>query len=111
MVISAIYTSLYSGASFRAQSNYAAGQRLIDKAAELVSALEATENADAFDLDALFKSDNQKAQETLDDLIKQSIKEITDLRRSFGITEAAGQNKPLDELFSAIKGSVCDSSI
>lgn len=110
---SAYLAPFYGGVNTRALDNFFAGQRLVSKAAELVSVLESTRNPASFDLDSLYKTDIQKAQETLDQLIKDSIKEITDIRKSRGIAQAdvRGQNKPLEELFSAIKGSVFEAKV
>ena len=40
--------------------------------------------------------------------ISQSIKDILDIRKSLGIEEAAGENKPLEELFKVSKGTILD---
>ena len=113
MVINAYYTAFNYGVSYKALDNAFAGQKMLDKAAELVATLEHTKSAPQSlkDLNGLFETDAQKAQDTLDELIQNSIEEIIELRKSLGITEAAGQNKPLDELFETIKGSVFDTSL
>ncbi|MAI62583.1 MAG: hypothetical protein CBB87_08920 [Micavibrio sp. TMED27] len=41
----------------------------------------------------------KRATSTQQDFIKQAIEDIIDIRANLGITEAAGQNKPLEELF------------
>ncbi len=44
------------------------------------------------------------------DFISQSIKDILDIRKSLGITEAAGNNIPLEELFQTYKtGEIIDT--
>lgn len=107
-----IYTLLNQGVSYRTFQNYSIGQNLISKAAQLVTDLESLKSAPKTnDLTDLFKTDTQKAQAKLDELIKGSIEEITQLRKSLGITTPAGQNKPLDDLFKTIKGSVFNQSL
>lgn len=113
MVINAYYTALNYGVSYKALDNAFAGQKMLDKAAELVATLENAKSApqNLEDLNSLFQTNTKKAQDTLDELIQNSIKDIIELRQSLGITEAAGQNKPLDALFETIKGAVFDTSL
>ncbi len=108
-----IYTLLNQGVSYRTFQNYSIGQNLISKAEQLVNDLESLKSAPKTTdtLTDLFKTDTQKAQAKLDELIKGSIEEITQLRKSLGITNPAGQNKPLDDLFKTIKGSVFNQSL
>ncbi len=116
MMINGFYTAYSYGVSFKTLDRVFAGQKLLDTAADLVVTLESVKSVPKNiedlpeKLNELFKTDEQKAQATLDDLIKNSIKEITEIRKSLSITQAAGQNKPLNELFQSIKGAVFDGS-
>ncbi len=45
---------------------------------------------------------------TQNEIISQSIQDILDIRERLGIQQAAGDNKPLEELFRINKGALLD---
>ena len=45
---------------------------------------------------------------TQNEIISQSIQDILDIRERLGIEQAAGDNKPLEELFHINKGALLD---
>lgn len=100
-----IFSQMNYSVSHKTLQNQMLGQKLVSKAQQLVENLERINTSPTRTL--LSPENNLKlAEDKLDELIAGSIKEIIEIRKSLGITEAAGQNKPLDELFKTIKGSV-----
>lgn len=110
MITTNIYSALYSGISYKTLQSFVIGQNTINKATQLVQELESLSKKSE---STLFSSpqDTSFSEDKLDELIKNSIEEITKLRQSLGITQAAGQNKPLEELFSTIKGKVFNQTL
>ncbi|MGH1455774.1 MAG: hypothetical protein ACRBDI_03245 [Alphaproteobacteria bacterium] len=111
MAVTNIYSLLNQGVSYRTFQNYSIGQNLVSKATQLVNDLEHINTAKKSPLTPIKTDLEKKVEAKLDELIAGSIKEIIELRKSLGITQAAGQNKPLDDLFKTIKGSVFNRSI
>ncbi len=100
-----IFSQMNYSVSHKTLQNQMLGQKLVSKAQQLVENLERINTSPMRTLPS--PENNLKlAEDKLDELIAGSIKEIIEIRKSLGITEAAGQNKPLDELFKTIKGSV-----
>jgi hypothetical protein len=112
MAATSIYSLLNHGVSYKTLQNYSLGQNVINKAAQLVADLERinTNPAPAISRPPI-TPDTQKAEDTLDDFIAGSIKEIIELRQSLGITTPAGENRPLEDLFKGIKGSVFNETL
>ncbi len=110
MDVSNIYTHLQYGVSYKTFQNHSIGQKLVQTSAQLVQDLERAYIAQN-DTTLPIAADIDAAEDTLDTLIAKSIKEIVDIRKSLGITKAAGQNKPLEDLFKTVKGSVFNQTV
>lgn len=83
--------------SYKQAFNYSMEDKLIRTSQFLAAQLDILNARDRGLLADENITENAEAQQQ--DFIKKAIEDIIDIRERFGITEAAGQNKPLEELF------------
>ncbi len=101
--------------SFKSVLNQRADDKLLQTTQRLAAELDILRNRDVGLALGKVTGSSQSPSETVlntqQDFISKAIQDIIDIRESLGITEAAGANRPLEELFQVNKGSVVDQEL
>lgn len=101
--------------SFKSVLNQRAENKLLQTTQRLAAELDILRNRDVgLALEKVTGSSQSPSETVLNtqqDFISKAIKDIIDIRKSLGITQAAGANRPLEELFQIDKGGVVDKEL
>lgn len=101
--------------SFKSVLNQRADDKLLQTTQRLAAELDILRNRDMSvalgENTGKALSPSETVLNTQQDFISKAIQDIIDIRESLGITEAAGANRPLEELFQIDKGNVVDQEL